>query len=62
MTKPTIETGVIEVQSFPPFRRPVVRTPSGVYLLDHPYWMTKAGCTVKVEVAGSDQFAKVIEN
>jgi hypothetical protein len=58
---PHVETGVVEVQQWQHIRRPVVRTESGVYLLDHPYWISQAGRTVSVRIINADQFAEVVE-
>lgn len=59
---PHVETGIIEVQHWQHFRRPVVRTQSGVYVLDHPYWISQAGRTVSVRIHNADQFAEVVES
>ena len=58
---PHVETGIVEVQQWRHFRRPVVRTQSGVFLLDHPYWLSRAGRTVTVRIISADQFAEVVE-
>ena len=49
------EHGIIEVQQWQHIRRPVVRTASRVYLLDHPYWLARAGRAVRVRVVPGDQ-------
>ena len=58
----TTETGTIYVEQCGQFRRPVVKTPSGVYLLDSPYWMSRAGRMVTVKVNGPGEFAEVISD
>ena len=58
---PQVETGVVEVQRWQRFRRPAVRTKSGVYLLDNPYWISQAGRTITVRILHADQFAQVVE-